>query len=293
MSSVAKIVFVSCLVGAHAAFNCTLYAATCSGVTNYEAYQNCASTVAQETATSMTCRTTHLGLAAVSGAAAVTHCAHAAPTAGAPCNTSDDELTTFMCGLYASTCSGETNYEAYKMCASTVAVNDANSMACRINHLLLAATSGNSALHCPHAAPTAAAPCNTEMLKGFDCALYASTCSGVANYSAYANCAGTVTANGANGMACRIQHLKAAAASGGAALHCPHAAPAATGPCATENITLAVAAAVTAAPPTTAAPTTAAPTNTTTVPTAPGTASAAAPVSLGLGLLAALSASFA
>jgi len=237
----------------------------------------------------MNCRTTHLGLAAVSGAAAVTHCPHAAPTAGAPCNTSDDTLMPFMCGQYASTCSGETNYEAYKMCASTVAMNDANSMACRINHLLLALTSGDSALHCPHAAPTAAAPCNTEMLKGFDCALYASTCSGVANYSAYANCAGTVTANGANGMACRIQHLAAAAASCGAALHCPHAAPAATGPCATENITLAVAAAVTAAPNTTAAPTNSSAGG---APTVPKTG-AAAPVSLGLGLLAALSASFA
>jgi len=289
MSSVAKIVFVSCLVGA-AAFNCTLYAATCSGVANYQAYQNCAATVARATATSMTCRTEHLALAAGSGALAVTHCPHAAPTAAAPCNKSDDELTTFMCTLYEDTCKGETNYEAYKMCASTVAVNDANSMACRINHLMLAATTGGFALHCPHAAPTAAAPCDTEMLKGFDCALYASTCSGVANYSAYANCAGTVTANGANGMACRIEHLAAAAASGGAALHCPHAAPAATGPCATENITLAVAAAVTAAPTTTAAPTgTGAP----TVPGAPGTTGAAAPVSLGLGLLAALSASFA
>jgi hypothetical protein len=141
-------------------------------------------------------------------------------------------LKTFDCSLYASTCSGVSEYEAYQNCAATVAVNNANDMACRIQHLHLAVS--NAATHCPHAQPNAAAPCNNEMLKTFDCSLYASTCSGVSGYEAYSDCQGTVSANGANGMACRIQHLQLAVSN--AATHCPHAQPNATGPCSSETL---------------------------------------------------------
>jgi len=268
-------------VGAHAAFDCTSYAATCSDTTGYEAYTDCDNTAA---ANDMTCRESKLA-SAVQGNGAAVNCALAAPT-----STKCSAIEPFDCTLYASTCSGVTDYEAYKMCDSTVAVNDAQHMACRINHLRLAAVSGGSKEHCPHAAPTAGAPCNTEMLKTFDCDLYVSTCSSVSDYSAYSNCAGTVAANSANSMACRIQHLQLAAVSGGAATHCKHAAPAAAAPCDTENITLALALEV--APTTenktdntTAASTTAASTGT--------VSSAIMQVSSGLGLVAALSVIFA
>jgi len=146
----------------------------------------------------------------------------------------------FDCAAYAQTCSGVDGYSAYSSCASTVTNNGVNGMACRIQHLALAMKSSEAAtLHCPHAAPMAAAPCNTEMLRGFDCAEYVSICSGVAGYSAYSNCASTVTANGANGMACRTEHLTLAVitrSSGGDATHCPHAAETATGPCAAEKL---------------------------------------------------------
>jgi len=144
-------------------------------------------------------------------------------------------LKTFDCSLYASTCSGVSGYEAYQNCAATVAVNNANDMACRTQHLMLAATDANT--HCPHAQPNQpnpAAPCSNEMLKTFDCSLYASTCSGVSGYEAYSDCQGTVSANGANGMACRIQHLQLAVSN--AATHCPHAQPNATGPCSSETL---------------------------------------------------------
>eukprot|EP00930_Biecheleria_cincta_P027421 TRINITY_DN1926_c0_g1_i1.p1 TRINITY_DN1926_c0_g1~~TRINITY_DN1926_c0_g1_i1.p1 ORF type:complete len:234 (-),score=38.19 TRINITY_DN1926_c0_g1_i1:220-921(-) len=138
----------------------------------------------------------------------------------------------FDCANYITLCSSIAGYEAYKDCAATIAVNNATDMACRITHLGKAAT--DAATHCPHAAPTAAAPCNTEMLKTFDCAAYVSRCSSITGYQAYPDCAATVAANGANGMACRIQHLGKAATD--AATHCPHAAPNATGPCQMEAL---------------------------------------------------------
>jgi len=233
MPSVAQTLLVSCFVGAHAAFNCTLYASTCSGVTGYEAYGHCASTVASN---DMTCRETHLGLAAQSGGAA-THCPHAQPTATGPCaSAASGMLKAFNCSVFAATCSGVAGYQVYSNCASTVANNGANGMACRTRHLDLAVVSGGAATHCPHAQFAATGPCASETLKTFDCALYASTCSSVTGYSAYADCAATVAANAA-GMQCRIQHLALAAVSGGAAAHCPHAQPIATGPCASYTLT--------------------------------------------------------
>jgi len=210
-----------------AQFNCSLYSETCSGVSGYEAYQNCAATVAVNDATAMSCRIQHLGFAATD---ANTHCPHAQPNAAAPCNT--EMLKTFNCSMYSETCSGVSGYEAYKNCEATVAVNNANDMACRTQHLMLAATDANT--HCPHAQPNAATPCNTEMLKTFDCTLYSSTCSGVSGYEAYQNCAATVAVNDANDMACRIQHLHLAVSD--AATHCPHAQPNAATPCNNEML---------------------------------------------------------
>jgi hypothetical protein len=220
----------SFLALAQANFDCAAYVGNCSGVAGYEPYKNCAATVAVNDAIAMSCRIQHLALASSSGQAAV-HCPHAQPNAQAPCN--NEALKTFNCSLYESTCSGVSGYEAYQNCAATVGVNDANDMACRIQHLALAGT--NAALHCPHAQPNAQAPCNNEALKTFDCSLYESTCSGVSGYEAYSDCPGTVAANGANGMACRIQHLQLAVSD--AATHCPHAAPNATAPCNTETLT--------------------------------------------------------
>jgi hypothetical protein len=211
-------------------FNCTRYVSQCSATFGYEAYKNCAATVAVNDANDMACRVQHLAAAAKDAA---THCPHAAPNAAAPCNT--EMLKTFDCAAYASRCSGTSGYEAYKDCAATVAVNDANDMACRVQHL--AAAASDAATHCPHAAPNAAAPCNTEVLKTFDCAAYVSRCNGTSGYEAYSYCAGTVKLNGANGMACRIQHLAAAASD--AATHCPHAAPNAAAPCNTEVLLVA------------------------------------------------------
>jgi hypothetical protein len=74
-------------------------------------------------------------------------------------------------------------------------------------------------------------------------------------YSAYADCAGTVAAN-PTGMQCRIEHLTNCiinyttadaavggmmqvcryAEAGGAEIHCRHAQPIATGPCASESL---------------------------------------------------------
>ncbi|CAE8633397.1 unnamed protein product [Polarella glacialis] len=109
----------------------------------------------------------------------------------------------FNCSLYASTCSGTTGYTAYSSCSDTVAAN-LGGMACRIYHLGVAAMAGNATEHCPHAAQDATGPCATEVLKSFDCSLYASTCSGTTGYTAYSGCSDTVAAN-PMGMACRNQ----------------------------------------------------------------------------------------
>jgi len=235
MPSIAKVVFVACLVGAQAAFDCPLYKSTCEGLSDYEAYSDCTSTASLN---NMTCRIKHLELAAVAGGAA-THCPHAAPTTSTnqsiPC--ASEILEVFDCDLYATTCSGVAGYEAYPSCKTgTILMNDANDMACRIKHLELAKSA--AATHCPHAAPNAAAaaPCAAEMLKKFDCDLYETTCSGVAGYQAYTNCASTMAVNTAAGMACRTYHLSLAAMSGGAETHCAHAQFGATVPCAAETL---------------------------------------------------------
>ncbi|CAE8597205.1 unnamed protein product [Polarella glacialis] len=125
----------------------------------------------------------------------------------------------FNCSLYASTCSGTTGYTAYSSCSDTVAAN-LGGMACRIYHLGVAAMAGNATEHCPHAAQDATGPCATEVLKSFNCSLYASTCSGTTGYTAYSGCSDTVAANPL-GMACRTYHLGVAAMAGNAAEHCP------------------------------------------------------------------------
>jgi uncharacterized surface protein with fasciclin (FAS1) repeats len=67
----------------------------------------------------------------------------------------------------------------------------------------------------------------------FPCSLYQSTCSGLSNYEAYSDCAATVAAN-PSGMQCRTEHLYLARDN--ADVHCPHAQPSATGPCASEAL---------------------------------------------------------
>ena len=123
--------------------------------------------------------------------------------------------------LYETTCKdvkqklyGVAAYKAYSNRASTVSANDANAMPCRVQHLAAAAVTGGADTHCPHAQPTAAGPCATEMLKTFDCTLYETTCKdvkqklyGVAAYEAYSNCASKIAMNDANAMSCRVQHL--------------------------------------------------------------------------------------
>ncbi|CAE8633398.1 unnamed protein product [Polarella glacialis] len=117
---------------------------------------------------------------------------HAAQEATGFCAT--EVLKSFDCSLYASTCSGTTGYKAYSGCSDTVAANPMG-MACRIYHLGVAAMAGNATEHCPHAAPDATGPCATEVLKSFNCSLYASTRSGTTGYTAYSGCLDTVAAN--------------------------------------------------------------------------------------------------
>ena len=95
---------------------------------------------------------------------------------------------------------GVAAYKAYSNRASTVSANDANAMSCRVQHLAAAAVTGGADTHCPHAQPTAAGPCATEMLKTFDCTLYETTCKDITGYEAYSDCAITVALNDANAM---------------------------------------------------------------------------------------------
>ncbi|CAE8630955.1 unnamed protein product [Polarella glacialis] len=92
---------------------------------------------------------------------------------------------------------------------------------------------GNNETHCPHAAQEPTGPCATEVLKCFNCSLYASTCSETSGYTAYSSCSETVAAN-PMGMACRIYHLGVAAMACNAETHCPHATQDAESPCATK-----------------------------------------------------------
>eukprot|EP00242_Pyramimonas_sp_CCMP2087_P006436 CAMPEP_0198210028 /NCGR_PEP_ID=MMETSP1445-20131203/18665_1 /TAXON_ID=36898 /ORGANISM="Pyramimonas sp., Strain CCMP2087" /LENGTH=113 /DNA_ID=CAMNT_0043883975 /DNA_START=118 /DNA_END=456 /DNA_ORIENTATION=+ len=90
----------------------------------------------------------------------------------------------------------------------------------------------------------------------FNCDLYQTTCVASSLSLAYENCAATVVANTGgpdkHNMTCRVEHLGRAVNSD-ATLHCPHAAPNATGPCASELLVAPIAS------PTTASPTTASP----------------------------------
>ncbi|CAE8630741.1 unnamed protein product [Polarella glacialis] len=225
----ATLIMALCLSWASAAFNCSLYASTCSGTPGYTAYSDCSDTVAANP--NMTCRAYHLGVAATADNA-IEHCPHAAQDATGPCV--NETLKSFNCSLYASTCSGTPGYKAYTGCSDTVKANPLG-MVCRTYHLGVAATGGNADTHCPHAAQDATGPCATETLKSFNCSLYASTCSATAGYKAYTGCSDTVKANPL-GMVCRTYHLGVAATADNAETHCPHAAQDATGPCATETL---------------------------------------------------------
>jgi hypothetical protein len=241
MGSWVNLVLVLAFTSGHASaanFDCALYVSTCSGVSGYQAYSNCAATAIANGNAGMSCRKQHLALAAAGGANdPATHCPHAQPVATGPC-ANENVTAVFNCAQYVSTCSGVAGYQAYQDCAIQVQQNAAT-MTCRIQHLALAAAGGanDPATHCPHAQPVATGPCASETLKTFDCSLYATTCSGLSGYEAYADCAGTVAAN-SNKMTCRIQHLDLAANGGNnsAATHCPHAKPSAVGPCASETL---------------------------------------------------------
>ena len=76
-------------------------------------------------------------------------------------------------------------------------------------------------IHCPHAQPTAEGPCATENpLKPdrYSCDAYRDRCVTPGHTPAWADCEGSVAANGNAGMKCRIYHLKLAATD--AANHC-------------------------------------------------------------------------
>jgi len=240
MAGLTKVVLALFSVGGQAAkFDCASYVSTCKDTAKYQAYGMCDSTAVVNSvtnATGMACRSTHLALVNKSDAAsAVLHCPHAAPDATAPCAV--EKLKAFDCSLYTSTCSGVAGYQAYSNCASTVAVNGVNGMACRIQHLAAATKDAAAALlHCPHAAPDATAPCAAEKLKAFDCALYASTCKDATGYEAYNDCANTILANGANGMACRTHHLAMVAKPNASKMHCSHLQFNAKGPCASQTL---------------------------------------------------------
>jgi hypothetical protein len=213
----ATLILALCLSWASAAFNCSLYASTCSGTTGYTACSSCSDTVAANLG-GMACRIYQLDIAAMAGNA-TEHCPHAAQDATGDCAT--EVLKSFDCSFYVSKCSRTTGYTAYSRCSGTVAANPMG-MACCIYHLGVAAMAGNATDHCPHAAQDAMGPCATEVLKSVNCNLYASTCSGTTGYTAYSGCSDTVAANPL-GMACRTYHLGVAAMAGNAEHKTPRA----------------------------------------------------------------------
>ena len=116
----------------------------------------------------------------------------------------------------------------------------ANSLACRVTHVGLAASSGNTAVHCPHAGASGGNLCGNWCENYCDAALAA--CTGArALHADKATCltacaalpaTGVPNATSGNTVQCRIYHLGVAASSeANAAVHCAHGSITPTGPC--------------------------------------------------------------
>lgn len=159
------------------------------------------------------------------------------------------------CASMATTCTaGNAQYTTEAACnascnrartapslwAEGTAGTAANSLACRVTHVGLAASSGNVAVHCPHAGASGGNLCGSWCDNYCDAALAA--CTGTLSLHAdRATCmtacaglatTGTPTATSGNTVQCRINHLGFAAASAAAATtHCPHGSITPTGPC--------------------------------------------------------------
>jgi hypothetical protein len=116
-----------------------------------------------------------------------------------------------------------------------------NTLGCHLYHAMAAAGSDlNHSTHCPHAGPLGGGMCGTSNCADF-CADDAVVCSGTyatpdlcmtacATWSDMGSATSPTAASG-NTLACRMYHLTAAAAAGGAATHCPHTGATGGGVC--------------------------------------------------------------
>jgi hypothetical protein len=121
---------------------------------------------------------------------------------------------------------------AFGWMTGTAGDTSGNTLGCRLYHATAAAGSdANHMTHCPHAGPLGGGVCGTSDCVDF-CAADAQVCSGTyatmdacvaacATWSDASSVQSPTTTSG-NTLSCRTYHLTAAAASGGAATHCPH-----------------------------------------------------------------------
>ncbi len=167
----------------------------------------------------------------------------------------------YYCSTILSVCTGTNNQykdnpTCVSMCQNGIA-NDASantqsgdSLACRMYHLSVAATSSaNAATHCPHAGPYGYGVCGslcddfchqyfTSICKNDTTAGYASAdtcrtyCNGAAGADAAAGAPGTDPGSGGTSVLCREYHLENAIQAGGTGGgHCDHAGEAGAGIC--------------------------------------------------------------
>ena len=202
------------------------------------------------------CRIYHLGIAGSDGDnTAAIHCPHAAGDGGEVCVDAPPEPTCeAYCATVQTACTGEeaqyaTEAACMDYCATwaqlpvgTAGDTEGNTIGCRTYHAGVAESSGDTALHCPHAGPSGGGVCgawcdNYCDLAEANCqgehALYgdgeacATACDGFASDA-------TAGAIGGDSVQCRIYHLGVAGSDpdgDSAQTHCPHGAEDGGGVC--------------------------------------------------------------
>ncbi len=181
------------------------------------------------------------------------HCPHGSEDGGGVCSDPEPTCANY-CAAVTDACTGENAaYGSEQACLDycntfgqlpegTAGATDGNSIACRLYHAGVAATSdANAAIHCPHAGPTGGDVCGSWCTNY--CHLATANCTGTdAIYANADDCTvacATMDATGFIGdvdgdsVQCRIYHLGVAgdSASGGAATHCPHGSQDGGGQC--------------------------------------------------------------
>lgn len=213
-----------------------------------------AATVTASTATTVTATTPAHAAGAVDVVA--TNAGLSATLAGAfTYEAPAPSLCQAYCTLMATTCTaGNAMYASEAACvtfcdraraapelwSAGTAGTAGNSLACRTTHVGLAASTGNVAVHCPHAGAAGGNLCGSWCDNYCDAALAACT-GGLALHADKPTCmtacaglatTGTPTATAGDTVQCRINHLGFAAASAAnATVHCPHGSITPTGPC--------------------------------------------------------------